>query len=88
MHVTDRPSEVSHRSSCGPSCCAPLSGAPRATASLRDSLDALGDWDEVSSLVQQTVRKGTGAARQRRAYERAGRLEDVVDLIVAETSAL
>jgi carboxylate-amine ligase len=40
----------------------------------------------VSALVRQTMERGTGAQRQRQAYHRAGRLEDVVDLIVAETA--
>jgi len=53
---------------------------------LRDSLEDLGDWDVVDALVGAALERGTGAARQRRAYERAGRLEDVVDLIVTETA--
>jgi carboxylate-amine ligase len=31
------------------------------------------------------MQRGTGATRQREAYKRAGRLEDVVDLILEET---
>jgi carboxylate-amine ligase len=46
----------------------------------------MGDWDEVSTLVRETLRRGTGARRQREAYARDGRIEDVVDLIVAETA--
>lgn len=53
---------------------------------VRPSLEAFGDWDEVSSLVQETMDRGTGAARQRQVYKRTGRLEDVVDLIVKETA--
>ena len=53
---------------------------------VRPALEEMGDWDEVSTLVQETLRHGTGAQRQREAYARAGRLEDVVDLIVAETA--
>jgi carboxylate-amine ligase len=55
-------------------------------AFLRPALEGQGDWDEVSALVRQTVRRGNGARRQREAFARAGRLEDVVDLLVAETA--
>lgn len=53
---------------------------------IRPALEAQGDWDEVSSLVAKTLQSGNGATRQRQAYERTGRLESVVDLIVAETA--
>jgi len=53
---------------------------------LRPSLESLGEWDEVRSLVAQTLSRGNGARRQRVAFERAGRFEDVVDLIVGETA--
>ncbi len=52
---------------------------------LRPALEASGDWDEVSALVGRTMAAGTGASRQRQALVRSGRLEDVVDLAVAET---
>lgn len=55
-------------------------------AFVRPSLEAFGDWDEVSALVRETLGRGNGATRQRRAFERTGRLEDVVDAIVAETA--
>ena len=55
-------------------------------AYVRPALEEMGDWDEVSALVRETLRRGTGARRQREAYARAGRLEDVVDLVVAETA--
>ena len=55
-------------------------------AFVRPSLEEYGDWDEVSSIVHETMQRGIGATRQREAYKRAGRLEDVVDLIVAETA--
>ena len=58
----------------------------RLTAFVRPALDEAGEWEEVSALVQQTLRDGTGATRQRAAHARAERLEDVVDLIVAETA--
>ncbi len=53
---------------------------------VRPALEELGDWDEVSTLVDDTVGGGASAARQRAAYRRAGRLEDVVDLVVEETA--
>lgn len=55
-------------------------------AYVRPALEEQGDWDEITTLVDETRRRGGGAARQRAAYERAGLLEDVVDLIVAETA--
>ncbi|MBA3716336.1 MAG: carboxylate-amine ligase [Pyrinomonadaceae bacterium] len=55
-------------------------------AYLRPSLEEHQGWDEISALVGETVSRGNGATRQREAYVKAGRLEDVVDLIVAETS--
>jgi len=54
-------------------------------AFVRPGLDEAGSWDEVRDLVHRTLQRGTGAARQRRALERTGRLLDVVDLVVAET---
>lgn len=52
---------------------------------LRPALDESGDWQRVHSLVAGVVEGGTGATRQRQAYERRRRLEDVVDLVIAET---
>lgn len=54
-------------------------------ADLRDALEEAGDYDEVSSLVGASLRAGNGAERQRSAFQRSGRLEDVVDYIVAQT---
>jgi carboxylate-amine ligase len=54
-------------------------------AFVRPALADWGEWDEVSTLVKETAARGTGAARQRQAFARSGRLEDVVDLVVAET---
>jgi carboxylate-amine ligase len=54
---------------------------------VRPALEAEGEWDEVAELVHQTLARGNGATRQRAAYRRAGRLEDVVDMLVAETAA-
>lgn len=52
---------------------------------LRPALDDHGEWDVVSDLVDRLVKDGTGAARQRQAFERAGELEDVVDFVVDAT---
>jgi carboxylate-amine ligase len=53
---------------------------------LRPALEESGEWEEVTALVHETVERGTGASRQRAAYQSTGGLEGVVDLIVAETS--
>jgi carboxylate-amine ligase len=53
---------------------------------VRPALEEHGEWDEIQALVRAAVERGTGAARQRAAYAQAGRYEDVVDLIVAETA--
>jgi carboxylate-amine ligase len=52
----------------------------------RPALEEFGDWEEVSSLVVETLRGGNGASRQRRAYGRAGRLEEVVGMLIEETA--
>ena len=51
----------------------------------RPALEEHGDWEDVSKLTRETLERGNGARRQRRAYERAGRLEDVVDMLIEET---
>ena len=43
------------------------------------------EWDVVTGLVDHVLEDGSGAARQRRAFEQAGRLEDVVDFVVEAT---
>ena len=53
---------------------------------VRPALEEYGEWEEVSSLVRETMQRGTGAARQRDVYKQTGRLEDVVDLIIRETT--
>lgn len=50
------------------------------------ALEEHGDWDEVSAIVSDIMHHGTGATRQREAYKRNQRLEDVVDLLIAETA--
>ena len=52
----------------------------------RPALEESGDWEEIFTLVHETLQRGNGANRQRRAYEKAGRLEDVVDMLVEETA--
>jgi carboxylate-amine ligase len=52
----------------------------------RSALEEAGDWEEVSALVRETLERGNGADRQRQAYERTGRLEDVVDMLIEETA--
>ena len=52
----------------------------------RPALEAFGEWDEVAGLTRRVLTEGNGAARQRAAYKRAGRFEDVVDLVVEETA--
>ncbi|MBW3611200.1 MAG: carboxylate-amine ligase [Actinobacteria bacterium] len=55
--------------------------------SIRPALEDHDEWELVAGLVHQIVRGGTGAARQRRAFERAHRLEDVVDFVVDATTS-
>jgi glutamate---cysteine ligase / carboxylate-amine ligase len=52
----------------------------------RPALEEFGDWEEVSSLVGETLRAGNGASRQRRAYGRAGQLEEVMGMLIEETA--
>jgi carboxylate-amine ligase len=52
---------------------------------LRPWLEDAGEWSQVASLVRETLDRGNGARLQRAAFERTGRMEDVVDLIVSET---
>ncbi|GAC1680145.1 MAG: glutamate--cysteine ligase [Ktedonobacteraceae bacterium] len=52
----------------------------------KNSLQATGDWEEVSSLAHQTLQHGNSATRQREVYQRTGSMRDVVDFLVAETA--
>jgi len=52
---------------------------------LREELTGTGDWELVSGLAEEALGRGTSASRQRQVFERHGRLEDVVDHLVAET---
>ncbi|KAA9378603.1 YbdK family carboxylate-amine ligase [Microbispora cellulosiformans] len=73
----------------------PVEGVPkpartvvnRLLEGLRPQLEARGDWALVSSLAAEALDGGGSAARQREAFRRAGRLTDVVDLVLAETRA-
>lgn len=56
-------------------------------AFVRPALEAAGDWNDVHALASETLRRGNGAQRQRAVYRRTGRLEAVVDSIVAETAS-
>jgi carboxylate-amine ligase len=53
---------------------------------IRPALEEEGDWEEVRLLVEEVLRRGTSAQRQREAFARRGRLEDVVDHLIAETA--
>jgi len=53
---------------------------------VRPALEEAGDLEEVTGLVRATLAGGTGAARQRAAFRRSGRLEDVVDLVIETTA--
>jgi len=52
----------------------------------RPALEEHGDWEEISALVSETLERGNGARRQRRTYKQAGRLEDVIDMLIEETA--
>jgi carboxylate-amine ligase len=54
---------------------------------LRSQLEATGDWSDVRGLAGRALAGGSSAAEQRRTYQRRGRLADVVDLLLARTSA-
>lgn len=53
---------------------------------LRPALEKSGNWEEISTLLQQTLQQGNGSMRQRAAYQQNERLEDIVAYMVAETS--
>ncbi|WP_214411532.1 carboxylate-amine ligase [Sphaerisporangium fuscum] len=55
---------------------------------LRAHLEISGDLPLVTSALRTLRRHGSGAARQRAAYRRRGRLADVVGLLVAQTTAV
>ncbi len=45
-------------------------------AFVRPSLESLGEWDEVSTLVREILARGNGATRQRRAYQASGKFQE------------
>ena len=55
-------------------------------ATVRPALERYGEWGEINSLTHDTLARGNGATRQRAAYARRAQLEDVVDLLIAETA--
>lgn len=71
----------------------PLSGRPMPLSAgvqalvehARPALEMLDEMHLVRTLLQQVSDRGTGAQRQRAAYRRRGRLEDVVDELAAQT---
>jgi glutamate---cysteine ligase / carboxylate-amine ligase len=72
----------------------PVIGTPRPApqvlwsllCELRPTLEDNGDWDLVSELTEAALERGSSAARQRRAFAGGG-LDEVVDLLLAETRA-
>ena len=52
---------------------------------VRPALEEADEWAEVDAQVRRVLAGGTGAARQRRAFTRRGRLEDVVDFALHTT---
>lgn len=51
---------------------------------LRDDLEELGDWDEVSALADAALARGTSASRQREVFTRTGDLREVTRAVVSE----
>jgi glutamate---cysteine ligase / carboxylate-amine ligase len=54
-------------------------------AELRPELASYGDWETVHDLAEAALAHGSAASRQREALRRRDRIDDVVDLVVAET---
>ena len=53
----------------------------------RDALDDAGDTDAVTEMLSALLARGNGAAFQRKAFRRSGRLADVVNSAVAATGS-
>jgi carboxylate-amine ligase len=53
---------------------------------VRPALEEYGDWPEITQLVQEVVKGGTGSARQRAVYDGRGHYEAVVDYMVNESA--
>jgi glutamate---cysteine ligase / carboxylate-amine ligase len=71
----------------------PMTGLPEQAATVasllvdhcRDALDDAGDTDVVTEMLSALLARGNGAAFQRTAFRRSGRLADVVNSAVAAT---
>ena len=71
----------------------PVTGRPAPAGEVVDALvehvtpalEAVGDLEEVTALVDQVRRRGTGAERQRAAFARRGSFDDVLALAVEAT---
>jgi carboxylate-amine ligase len=57
----------------------------RLVSNLRDTLEELGDWDEVGELAETAIARGNSADRQRAAFVQHGDLDDVMRSVVEET---
>jgi carboxylate-amine ligase len=53
---------------------------------IRWALEEEDDWEEVAFLTECVLQRGTSSQRQRRAFARRERFEDVVDLLITETA--
>ncbi len=53
---------------------------------VRPQLEELGDFEEVSALLEATLARGNSADRQRAAFSERGRIEDVMSLVVREST--
>ena len=53
---------------------------------VRPALEAAGDYERVTDSIDRILLDGSGAARQRRAFQQHGNLEDVVDLLIKQTA--
>ncbi len=51
-----------------------------------EALDATGDRDAVVAAARRILREGTSSTRQRRVFRATGRLEAVLDHVIAETA--
>ena len=56
-------------------------------ARLRSDLEDAGEWDEVVSLAEQALARGTSAAEQRARFAATGEMSDVTRLLVEQTAA-
>jgi carboxylate-amine ligase len=82
------------RSGLDDTLISPVTGQPepapavirQLTDHVRDALADAGDEDTVADLLGAVLTRGNGAAFQRSAYARSGRLEDVVASAVAATA--